>query len=423
LQKDIKKDRCIVMLGPRISGVQQNGKWSPLIEEFSAAIARQLEKQGLPFESAESNNLSYIAQQFLRAEKNRRVDLGDLAQDFYSEHVETPPLYREIAKMPVSIFVNTTPDNFIAQALREAGKNPVVYSYNFYRRTEAEPLSGRFTPDEPLVFNLLGNVGHPESLVLSEFDQVDFIRSVVRDDPPIPKEILSQFDENKTYIFLGFNMENWQFRLLLDSLKLVEENITVSPQTDNYPLRSVTQSYYEARYRFHFEDQRIADFVNQIMESLKEGEEEKKRFKLFIGYTDEDVEYAKDLEKHLGPLEKNGQVTIWHKEMILHGDVDQQVRAQIEEANVILLLLSPDFLDKDETYDRELAMAIEAQKEGKAVALPVIARACVWRANDNLRRMKPVPTNGLPINSNNWESPETAYSRIVEELKERLGIK
>ena len=77
----------------------------------------------------------------------------------------------------------------------------------------------KISVENPLVYNLFGSLDETESIVLTEEDQLEFIRNVVKDDPRIPEEILGQFDHRKTYLFFGFDLENWQFRLLLHTFQ------------------------------------------------------------------------------------------------------------------------------------------------------------------------------------------------------------
>jgi len=67
--------------------------------------------------------------------------------------------------------------------------------------------------------------------------------------------------------------------------------------------------------------------------------------KLFISYAHEDEKYKEELEKHLKPLQRNGVVESWNAREILPGVVwENEIKTELEEADVILFLISPDFV-------------------------------------------------------------------------------
>lgn len=93
---------------------------------------------------------------------------------------------------------------------------------------------------------------------------MQFIRNVVKNDPPLPDEITGYFDNRKTYIFLGFNLETWQFRLLLDSLKLKDENSSVATRTSHFPMSYATQSFYQDHFNFVFVEKDVEEFLADL---------------------------------------------------------------------------------------------------------------------------------------------------------------
>jgi hypothetical protein len=68
----------------------------------------------------------------------------------------------------------------------------------------------------------------------------------------------------------------------------------------------------------------------------------------------------------------------------------------LESAEIILLLVSADFLDSDYCYDIEMAQAMARHDEGTARVIPVILRPCDWQVAP-FGRLKAVPTDGKPV--------------------------
>jgi len=101
--------------------------------------------------------------------------------------------------------------------------------------------------------------------------------------------------------------------------------------------------------------------------------------KLVFSYSHLDEALRNELEKHLTALQRQGLVDTWHDRRILAGqEWKGQIDANFNDADVILLLVSPDFIHSDYCYEIEMRRALERHDEGSAVVIPVILRPCHW---------------------------------------------
>ena len=107
------------------------------------------------------------------------------------EHNPAEP-HRILARMPFPIYVTTNPDNLLARALAEAGKDPqvVLCPWNEYAQQigsiyDTEP-DYRPTPERPLVYHLYGRLVEPDSLVLTEDDYLDYLMGLTSNKDLIP---------------------------------------------------------------------------------------------------------------------------------------------------------------------------------------------------------------------------------------------
>lgn len=79
-------------------------------------------------------------------------------------------------------------------------------------------------------------------------------------------------------------------------------------------------------------------------------------------------------------LKRQGIISTWHDRRLTAGeDVDKGISEELERADIILLLVSPDFLASDYCYGIEMTRAVERHKGGSAHVIPVILRPCEWR--------------------------------------------
>ncbi len=423
LKRDFEEERCILMIGPNLASVEKDGKRAPMVDELAASLADILDMEKVDYDQKARKNLTYIALRFLSIKGARRVDLGDIAKDFIQQKSKKiPEIYDWLAKLPFHIIINTNKDDYIQKALVANGKQPLAHYYNFRRETNTRLDFEKVSAETPLVYNLFGSIEESESLVLTEEDQLEFIRNVVKDDPRIPEEILGQFDDRKTYLFLGFDLENWQFRLLLDGLQLREENTTLSPKVDRFPLSMMTRTFYEERFNFQFIDQNAIDFLGELKGKVfpVADEKSKENKKVFLLY-DKKEEAVKDaLEDSLSQLVQNGEITIHYPGSFVAGTDESEIEQQFRNSDIVLAIVSPNFLANVALSETWLAKADELEKQEEIILRPLIARPCDWRENPILRTRIALPENNEAISSTHWNTVDDAYFDIVQSFKKLL---
>ncbi len=75
-------------------------------------------------------------------------------------------------------------------------------------------------------------------------------------------------------------------------------------------------------------------------------------------------------------LKRQAVITTWHDRRIVAGeDFDQEIDEHLQDADIILLLVSPDFLASDYCYKKEMARALEKHQNGEARVIPVILQS------------------------------------------------
>ena len=119
--------------------------------------------------------------------------------------------------------------------------------------------------------------------------------------------------------------------------------------------------------------------------------------KIFISYSHNDEQLRQELEKHLASLHHEGAIDSWHDRRIGPGEeIHSQISAQLDAADIILLLVSSDFIASDYCYNREMMRAMERHEEGSARVIPVILRPCDWQAAP-FADLNAVPTDGKSV--------------------------
>src|SRR5438128_1203057 len=136
--------------------------------------------------------------------------------------------------------------------------------------------------------------------------------------------------------------------------------------------------------------------------------------KIFFCYAHEDEMLLNKLKTHLSPLRRMGLINMWYDRNISAGTYwEREIDSHLNTSNVILLLVSPDFIDSDYCYDIEMQKALEMQKEGKAHVIPVILRHSLWQKT-LLGRLQALPTDGKPVTDPDWYNLDKAFFIVAE---------
>ncbi len=101
--------------------------------------------------------------------------------------------------------------------------------------------------------------------------------------------------------------------------------------------------------------------------------------KIFISYSKSDTAHLQALEAHLSVFKRNGLISTWNCRKLVAGEKwDGKIQQELEDADIILFLVSSDFLATDYIWDVEIKRAVERDLEETAKVVPIIVRACVW---------------------------------------------
>lgn len=136
-----------------------------------------------------------------------------------AEHPDDP--HRLLAGLQLPIFLTANAGSLLEDALLEAGKQPQARICPWNRHGELgeldqDPLEPP-NKDQPLVYHLFGRLDDPETLVLTEDDYFRYLIGVTRNEDLFPKVVGSAL-VNSALLFLGFRLEDWNFRVLFQSV-------------------------------------------------------------------------------------------------------------------------------------------------------------------------------------------------------------
>jgi len=130
----------------------------------------------------------------------------------------------------------------------------------------------------------------------------------------------------------------------------------------------------------------------------------------------EDELLLNKLKAHLRPLQRQGLIHVWHDRDISAGtEWEREISKHLNEVDIILLLVSPDFMNSDYCYSIEMQQAMERHERGEACAIPVILRAVSWQGV--LGKLQALPTDAKPVISASWHNIDEAFLDVAEGIR------
>ncbi|HMM87715.1 TIR domain-containing protein [Bradyrhizobium sp.] len=137
--------------------------------------------------------------------------------------------------------------------------------------------------------------------------------------------------------------------------------------------------------------------------------------KVFISYCHADESLREVLEKHLSLLKNQGVIDVWHDRKIVAGnEFATAIDANLSDAQIVLLLVSADFLASQYCWGVEMKLAMERHESGEAHVVPVILRACDWHTAP-FGKLSAVPKDGRPIKS--WLDIDEALYDVARQIR------
>jgi hypothetical protein len=139
---------------------------------------------------------------------------------------------------------------------------------------------------------------------------------------------------------------------------------------------------------------------------------------IFISYAHEDEALLEQLHRHLSSLSQPGRITTWHdRELVAGSDWAEGIDAQLERADIILLLVSADFINSRYCYHVEMKRALERHEAGQARVIPIALRPADW-IDLPFAHLHALPTDARPVTS--WNNQDEAWANVVAGIRRAI---
>ena len=140
--------------------------------------------------------------------------------------------------------------------------------------------------------------------------------------------------------------------------------------------------------------------------------------KVLISYSHKDEKLREKLEDHLSILKHDGVIDAWHDRKIIAGaEWETDIFTHLDQAQIVLLLISPSFLASNYCYVKEGKRALARHEQGEAVVIPVILRPCDWKGA-YFEKLQVLPKDARPIVK--WPDRDEAFADVAKGIRRRI---
>ena len=153
-----------------------------------------------------------------------------------------------------------------------------------------------------------------------------------------------------------------------------------------------------------------------------------KTINIFIAYSRDDENFLKQLEDHFSVISRDKSIQFWWDGMMSPGqEWDETIKEKLNQADIILLLVSSSFFASDYINSVELPKALQKHEQGIARVIPIILRTCAWQLIEDIGKLQALPQDGKAVST--WPNADDAYTNIimavqktVETIRAKLSV-
>jgi hypothetical protein len=120
--------------------------------------------------------------------------------------------------------------------------------------------------------------------------------------------------------------------------------------------------------------------------------------KIFISYSHKDELFKDEFTTMFTGLQRQGLIDAWHDRRIVAGEEwFNAIQQAMEKCDLVVLLVSPDFIASSFIQTKELAHLLQRRIEEELCVVPIIIRQCLWQNEPVIKDLQALPKDGKPV--------------------------
>jgi len=377
LTSSIEKGTCILMLGPNAFMADFGGETLPVAVGLARWVLEEKLKDRLGPEDESLHPFDPWSVAQVAAAKEDAYTIRSWAKDFYESHDTVSEALHALACLPFELVINTSPGLTAETAFQRV--KPGTHSEYYDWTAPARTMMPDPSKEAPVVYNLFGSLKNKDSMLLSESDRFDFLIAVIKEHPPLPEKLLSRLrDRKQSFLFIGFDLAQWQLRMLIHVLANNVQRVykSFALEAEGVELYGAARMFYTVGHKVNFVDMDLTTFALQLRERLPDETGAGSQAApagdgqaigpdaptVFLCHAHEDADYAAKVSTGL----KTNGINVWLDKDALGGgdDWNEEIAQWIRrDVNYCVVLQSTNLRNKAVGYvNKEIALALDRQQ-------------------------------------------------------------
>jgi hypothetical protein len=254
----LEEGSCVLFIGPRL---YQDAEKLVVDDKMHSHLQAQKRYESLVARFYQEDGF------FLFKNESSRRPMVRMMRKFYEQEGEQSlDVLQKLARLPFSLIVSLMPNNLLEKAFIDQRQE---YLSDFYFRNEPPKDYVEPSAERPLIYNMLGDLSKPESLVLTHKDLFSYLESIFKGKSMAP-ELRKLIQDARTFIFLGLPFEKWYMQLLLRVLYHISSRLESLEQYASTANGMIRHKIFEDEFQIKFVPNEGVDFVNQLYNLAEE---------------------------------------------------------------------------------------------------------------------------------------------------------
>jgi hypothetical protein len=275
--QSVRQGQCILFLGAGVHAPPPDDSGFSYPEDVRPPLGSALSKQlaaslgdllGAQLPNEDPRNLQRIAL-FFEMQRSRHQLVEEIRKSVHEGKRPSPAL-RALAEMDFPLVITTNYDQLFETALVIAGKQPRVSVYTPEREEVEDPKNP--TPASPVVYKVHGDIGRPETIVVTDEDYIQFVLRMNDKEQYDPFPLTLKYHLTLwTTLFVGYSLLDYNLRLLFKSLrwKIDQANIPDMYSVDRSPDPLILSVWQDQRHYVRFIAQDVWALVPELYRVVK----------------------------------------------------------------------------------------------------------------------------------------------------------
>lgn len=199
----------------------------------------------------------------------------------------------------------------------------------------------------------------------------------------------------------------------IESDSLEEARITIQKLLENLDFR---EEAVKAKFTIAIATQPYTRV--ELKKDLPDELNQDKGLLFFCSYSHQDKTFKEALDAHTSLLKRQGLIQIWHDREILPGDdFADKINKNLEMADIVLLLVSSDYLASNYCFSVEMKRALESHSKNQTRIIPLIIRPVDWETAP-FGHITALPRDGKAISL--WSNQDEAWQSVIKEIRKTV---